>query len=382
MRVHPAGVVGAARRGRHRVRRRGDRRLRPRDGAVRTGDQRGPTADRSRDPRVAAMLDNPLEAVDHEATEHGALLMHQTRASALMMAAAMDHEVEVPGRVEVSADAQRGSGAHHRDLRAAARPDSLRIVKYLAYGWSSLRSRPALRDQVAAAIASARYSGWQGLLDAQRELPRRLLGQRRRRGRRRPRMPAGGAVRPVSRAAGQRARRTPGHPRQGPHRHRLRRPRLLGHRGFRAAGAHLHRARARPPMRCAGGHRRSTWPATRAAELDLRRRRLPVAHHPRRGVLGVLAGRHGGLARQRRHRDGVRALPRCHRRRFAGGGVRSRRCWSRPHGCGCRWDTTTGTASGISTGSPDPTSTPPLVRDNVFTNLMAAHNLRTAAEAC
>ncbi|PRC61928.1 hypothetical protein C6A85_05830, partial [Mycobacterium sp. ITM-2017-0098] len=38
-----------------------------------------------------------------------------------------------------------------------------------AYGWSSIRSRPALRDQVAAAIAGARFTGWQGLLDAQRE---------------------------------------------------------------------------------------------------------------------------------------------------------------------------------------------------------------------
>ena len=37
------------------------------------------------------------------------------------MAAAMDHDVEVPGRVEVSTEAQRGSGPHHRDLRAAAR---------------------------------------------------------------------------------------------------------------------------------------------------------------------------------------------------------------------------------------------------------------------
>ena len=41
-------------------------------------------------------------------------------------------------------------------------------MKYLAYGWSSLRSRPALRDQAAAARAGARYRGWQGLLDAQR----------------------------------------------------------------------------------------------------------------------------------------------------------------------------------------------------------------------
>ena len=59
----------------------------------------------SGDPRVAAILENPLEAVDHEDTECGALLMHRTRASALMMAAAMDHEVEVEGRYEISNDA-------------------------------------------------------------------------------------------------------------------------------------------------------------------------------------------------------------------------------------------------------------------------------------
>jgi trehalose/maltose hydrolase-like predicted phosphorylase len=38
----------------------------------------------------------------------------------------------------------------------------------LAYGWSSQRSRPALRDQAVAALDGARRSGWQGLLDAQR----------------------------------------------------------------------------------------------------------------------------------------------------------------------------------------------------------------------
>ena len=39
----------------------------------------------SADPRVSAILEHPLEAVDHENTETGALLMHRTRASALMM---------------------------------------------------------------------------------------------------------------------------------------------------------------------------------------------------------------------------------------------------------------------------------------------------------
>jgi alpha,alpha-trehalose phosphorylase len=50
---------------------------------------------------------------------------------------------------------------------APGRP--LRLVKFLAYGWSSQRSVPAIRDQVAAALAAARHTGWQRLLEEQRE---------------------------------------------------------------------------------------------------------------------------------------------------------------------------------------------------------------------
>lgn len=122
----------------------------------------------SDDPRVSAGLDHPLEPVHHEHSHHGALLVHQTRSSDLMMAAAMDHEIEVPGRVEITTDARKDLA--RTTVICGLRPgQKLRIVKYLAYGWSSLRSRPALRDQAAAAIAGARYSGWQGLLDSQRE---------------------------------------------------------------------------------------------------------------------------------------------------------------------------------------------------------------------
>lgn len=122
----------------------------------------------SADPRVAAILENPLEAVEHDETDCGALLMHRTRASQLMMAAGMDHIVEVPGRVEITNDA--GPDLARTTVICGLRPgQKLRIVKYLAYGWSSQRSRPALRDQVAAALHSARYSGWDGLLKAQRE---------------------------------------------------------------------------------------------------------------------------------------------------------------------------------------------------------------------
>src|SRR5215217_3734602 len=126
-------------------------------------DQPPPSAD----PRVAAMLKDPLEPVQHESTERGACLVHRTRASKLMMAAAMDHEVDVPGRVEVKTEARPDLA--RTTVICGLRPgQQLRIVKYLAYGWSSLRSRPALRDQAAAALTGARYSGWQGLVDAQR----------------------------------------------------------------------------------------------------------------------------------------------------------------------------------------------------------------------
>ena len=42
------------------------------------------------------------------------------------------------------------------------------MVKFIAYGWSSQRSLPALRDQVGAALAGARHTGWDGLLADQR----------------------------------------------------------------------------------------------------------------------------------------------------------------------------------------------------------------------
>src|SRR5262249_25649567 len=53
--------------------------------------------------------------------------------------------------------------------------DCLRVVKFLAYGWSSQRSAPAVRDQVVAALSQARHTGWDGLLPGQRGHPHDLL---------------------------------------------------------------------------------------------------------------------------------------------------------------------------------------------------------------
>ena len=47
--------------------------------------------------------------------------------------------------------------------------ETLTLTKFLAYGWSSQRSMVSIRDQVDAALASARRTGFDGLLDDQRE---------------------------------------------------------------------------------------------------------------------------------------------------------------------------------------------------------------------
>jgi alpha,alpha-trehalose phosphorylase len=46
--------------------------------------------------------------------------------------------------------------------------ERLRLVKFIAYGWSSLRSRPAIHDQVKAALSAVHSTGWEGLLAEQR----------------------------------------------------------------------------------------------------------------------------------------------------------------------------------------------------------------------
>ncbi|HTW20534.1 MAG TPA: glycoside hydrolase family 65 protein [Mycobacteriales bacterium] len=121
----------------------------------------------SGDPRVSAILENPLVAVEHAKQDYGGILLHHTRASNLSMAAGTDHIIEGPGRLDIDTDAR--DDWVRTTVVANVRPgDKLRLVKLLAYGWSSLRSRQSLRDQVAAALRSARYSGFDGLLEEQR----------------------------------------------------------------------------------------------------------------------------------------------------------------------------------------------------------------------
>jgi alpha,alpha-trehalose phosphorylase len=120
------------------------------------------------DPRVEAALTDPLVAEQYRADEAGAILIHHTRRSALRVAAAMDHEVHGPDGVSVSSEATDDIG--RTTVITRLQPgQKLRIIKYLAYGWSARRSQPALHDQVRAALAAARYTGWEGLLAEQRQ---------------------------------------------------------------------------------------------------------------------------------------------------------------------------------------------------------------------
>jgi len=122
----------------------------------------------SRDPRVAAALEAPLESEEHLAYQAGALLIHQTRASRLRMAATMEHRIESAETPAVSTESFDDWA--RTTVACVLNPGQrLRIVKLLAYGWSSQRSLPALRDQVGAALAGARHTGWNGLCAQQRE---------------------------------------------------------------------------------------------------------------------------------------------------------------------------------------------------------------------
>src|SRR5215216_6243215 len=127
-----------------------------------------PSEAKAEDPRAAAALERPLECRITNAREVAALMAHSTRSSGLLMAAAMDHEIDGPDHTDAKSFAMEdeASVTVATDLQPGQR---LRVVKYFSYGWSARRSLPAVRDQVWAAAAEARHTGWDGLVQAQRE---------------------------------------------------------------------------------------------------------------------------------------------------------------------------------------------------------------------
>jgi alpha,alpha-trehalose phosphorylase len=121
----------------------------------------------SADPRAAKAFDAPLVEEHHVQDGLRAALVHRTRETGLRIAAAMEHTVEGPdgihteghsepdmARITVSGTVQAG--------------ETLRIVKFVAYGWSGERSVSALRDQVDGALSAA-GGDWNQICLSQRE---------------------------------------------------------------------------------------------------------------------------------------------------------------------------------------------------------------------
>ncbi|HMJ37370.1 MAG TPA: glycosyl hydrolase family 65 protein [Baekduia sp.] len=118
------------------------------------------------DPRAAAALRAPLHGEESYVDGLRVSLVHRTAHSQIRMCATMDHEISGPdvqtgsecgadmGRVTIAADVGAG--------------ETLRVLKYVAYGWSHHRSLPSVRAQAHGSLAEARHTGWQGLLDLQR----------------------------------------------------------------------------------------------------------------------------------------------------------------------------------------------------------------------
>ena len=224
----------------------------------------------------------------------------------------MDHVIECPpGTV---ADSESEDDLARVNVSTELAPgQTLRLVKLLAYGWSSGRSMPALRDQVDAALSAAKRTGWDGLVAGQRAYLDDLWDRAD------VEMEGDHAMQQAARfalfqvvQAGARAEQ-----------------RAIPAKGLTGRGYDGHTfwdmetyalpvltytvpEAARDALRWR--HSTLTLPDPRP-ELGLAWRELSLADDPRRGVLRLLASRDCGIPRQRRHRRRCSSLRGRDRRR-------------------------------------------------------------------
>jgi alpha,alpha-trehalose phosphorylase len=126
-----------------------------------------PVPEQTHDPRAAAALRAPLESEFHRHHRLRVSLGHRTRVSELRMVSALDHVVTGPSGTVTEAESEPDLArvTFSTELQPA---ESLSVVKLMSYGWSSVRSIAGLRDQVDAALSAARRTGWDALLAEQR----------------------------------------------------------------------------------------------------------------------------------------------------------------------------------------------------------------------
>ncbi len=128
-------------------------------------EERGETGD----PRVARALGDVLEPRLAVGGDRRAVLAHTTRRTRLSVAAGMDHILlDGAGEHRVTTDVEEDLG--RMTVSARLEPGKpLRLVKVLAYHWSSRQTVEWLRDQVDASLENALAEGWDGLAARQRE---------------------------------------------------------------------------------------------------------------------------------------------------------------------------------------------------------------------
>ncbi|AZQ74833.1 glycoside hydrolase family 65 protein [Streptomyces luteoverticillatus] len=118
------------------------------------------------DPRAAAVLETPLVSEEHAAHGNRIRLLHRTARSDLRVGVAAAHFVDGP-KAETASESVDDLGRF--TVTSRLRPgEKLRVEKIVAHGWSAVRSAPAVRDQVDAALAAATSARFAGLAAEQR----------------------------------------------------------------------------------------------------------------------------------------------------------------------------------------------------------------------
>jgi alpha,alpha-trehalose phosphorylase len=120
------------------------------------------------DPRKARSLGNVLESRLSVHNEMRVVLGHVTRRSELAMASGMDHVLHCDSDTAILTQSEDDLG--RLTISAELQPgETLRLIKFVSYHWSSQQSVEWLRDQVDASLESAIAEGFDGLAKEQCE---------------------------------------------------------------------------------------------------------------------------------------------------------------------------------------------------------------------
>ena len=127
-----------------------------------------PRAAEHDDPRAARHLDDVLRSELSVSENKRVVLGHTTHVSELAVASGMDHRVQCDSDLDFLTQAEPDLG--RVTMSTELQPgETLRLVKFISYHWSSQQSVEWLRDQVDASLESALSEGFDGLVEEQQE---------------------------------------------------------------------------------------------------------------------------------------------------------------------------------------------------------------------